>query len=768
METYHIHINGIVQGVGFRPFVYTIAKKLRINGTVRNDNDGVNISFNSSSSEKAHYFFNLLQSEAPVKARILSSSMKRVKKQHFEDFSIDVSKKNNTSVQTLVAPDYVLCEDCKQELHNPNNRRYRYPFITCTQCGPRFSIINTLPYERHNTSMYSSQMCPSCNAEYNDITNRRYFSQTNSCKKCGIKITLWINPKEPFQSNDTETILSYCQKILRKGKIIAVKGTSGYLLLCDAHQEKTIQRLRQKKQRPKKPFAVLYPDMNSVQRDFLISAQEITHLQHPSAPIILLKPKKETENKVALQAIAPGLNTIGVMLPSNPLLELLAKDFTKPLIATSANISGAPTIHKDAEALLHLFEIAAYILTHHREIIIPQDDSVLRLLPDSSQMVFMRRARGYAPIYHNNVKVNEKCILTLGALMKSTFTLGINTHIFVSQYLGSGGNYEYQETYKNTLEHFKKLYFAHPDIIVADLHQDYFTHQLAKEIALDSKADFFAVQHHKAHFTAVLAENNLLENTTDKIMGIIWDGTGLGTDGNIWGGEFFYFEKKHIRRLTHLEYTANIAGDKTAREPRLSALSFCQKQEDIPDFIKEKFTEKEFEVYSKMLFSTSIQTSSMGRFFDAVASILGLCDYSTYEGEAAMYLQIVAEKYFDENGYSLSSHYDMPPIIDGQLVITKWIKNIISEYLNGINIGWIAAKFHYSLVMLIKQIALKYQIKNLCFSGGVFQNTLLLFLVKYHLQEEFQLHFHKQLSPNDENISLGQFFYIHHNIDNEK
>lgn len=761
IKTYHIHINGIVQGVGFRPFVYVVAQRLNIKGKVRNDADGVNIWFNAN-ADTATQFLNILTTQAPPKAKILSFDIKEIEPQEFENFAIDTEQINTHKIDTLVSPDFVMCDACRKELYDKNNRRYRYPFITCTQCGPRFSIIEKLPYERYHTAMDSFSMCGVCQKEYVEITDRRYFSQTNSCPACGIQMTLWENKNQPLFS-DTESILSYCKQSFEAGKIIAVKGVGGYLLMCDANNANAIQMLRKRKHRPQKPFAILYPNMKRVVADFEISDAEQQFLQNPSGAILLLQPKSPIAHIVAMPHIAPYLNTIGVMLPANPLLDLLAYDFGKPLIATSANLSGAPIIHNDQDALQYLLKFADAIVMNNRMIVAPQDDSVLRFPKGDIQPVFMRRSRGFAPIYDNDLSISKKCILSLGALMKSTFAVSVNKHIFVSQYLGAGGNDEYEETYKKSLFHFLNLYQAQPQSIVVDMHPDYFTHQLGKTLAQDRGVECMEVQHHKAHFAAVLAENKLID-TTEKILGIIWDGTGLGTDTNIWGSECFLFENKQMNRMAHFQYFSHIAGDKLALQPRLSLLSIWDNEKDTPDIIANKFTPQELLVYQKLRKETSIKNSSAGRLIDAVASLLGLCDQSTYEGEAALYLQVQAEKYCSQYGYSFTDCYTAFNN-QGNIEIKSILQQIVEDQNQHIDPTFIAAKFHYSLIRIILSVAEKQGVQKIAFSGGVFQNTLLVSLLKYHLGKNFQLYFHHQLSPNDENISLGQLFYVEREID---
>jgi len=636
METYHIHINGIVQGVGFRPMIYHLAKKLKLNGYVKNDSDGVNVVFNASASE-AEGFLSQIKIEAPEKSQIISTKLVKTADQKYVNFTILVEDNNTCEKQVLLSPDLALCPSCRAELNDPENRRYRYPFITCTQCGPRYSIMNRLPYERHTTAMQAFTMCESCNDEYHDVVNRRFFSQTNSCADCGIALSLYRD-FSTVVPGDTEAILLRTKIYLQRGKIVAVKGIGGYLLLCDAHNSQAINTLRTRKHRPSKPFAILYPDIHSVQNSFELNQQEKELLESPAAPIVLLAPKSGEFDELAVKEIAQGLEHLGIMIPYNPLLELIAADFDKPLIATSANISGSPIIYKDEDALTYLFDIADYIMTNNREIIIPQDDSVVQVSKYTHQQIILRRSRGYAPSFLRYRPKTKQCILATGAFLKSSFTLVVNGNAFVSQFLGSGESFESQLMYKQTLEHWLEMYAVKPDIIVADMHPGYFSHEYARELAAKFEVELKQVQHHEAHFAAVLAENKLLSKT-EPVLGVIWDGTGLGTDQNIWGGEFFTYADNRMERVNHFGYFPTIAGDKTAMEPRIAALCAISKSDHQPKLLKEKFTDAEWNNYHVLIANAKLFTSSVGRIFDAVASLLGICDKQSYEGEAAMYLQ---------------------------------------------------------------------------------------------------------------------------------
>ena len=732
-----------------------------LNGSVSNREDGVHIFFNASNSQ-AELFFSKLIGDAPAQSKIISSQLQLSTDKHFTEFSIVVDEGGKKIKQVLISPDVAICTDCKNELHDINNRRYRYPFITCTFCGPRYSIINGLPYERHETSMNKFIMCGTCEGEYNKVDDRRFFSQTNSCHDCGVEPGIMSDPTS-ILSNDPKTILLHSKKFLEEGKILAVKGIGGYLLLCDANNPDTIKLLRNRKKRPAKPFAILYPSGEKVRNDFELNEQEKDLLESEQAPIVLLYPKQDAINNVDVSNIAPFLKRLGIMLPYSPLLDLIANDFDGPLIATSANISGSPVIYKDEEAAAYLFEIADFIIYYNRDIAVPEDDSVVQVAKYSNQKIILRRSRGYAPSFLYYHPKKEPTTLSFGAFLKSSFTLSINKNIFVSQFLGSGESYESQQMYKDTLEHWINLYNVRPAVIIADLHPGYFSHQYAIELSAKYEAAIKFVQHHEAHFAAVLAENGLLQSSKP-VLGVIWDGTGFGDDGNIWGGEFFRYENNEMTRCYHFDYFPAIAGDKLARQPRIAALCAAADVQPHPGMLKEKFTHTEWNNYHSLANSSNLFTSSAGRIFDAVASLLNLCDSQTYEGEAAMQLQVLAEEYVSKNGFEMDDCYFKERAHYYRIPTALLIQGIVTDIDYNKPADYIAAKFHYSLVRLIGFIAQNLDIETICCSGGVFQNTLLVDWTRREYDGKYQVYFHQHLSPNDENISFGQMIYYDNEI----
>lgn len=765
-----------MQGVGFRPFVYNLAKDFKLAGWVNNTTDGVHLQFNADEMV-AQKFYKHIISGAPALSKITDHSIARVNYEIYDSFEI-VESKIHDHPGLMLTPDFAMCDDCRTELNDSNNRRYQYPFITCTQCGPRFSIVKELPYDRPNTSMDSLAMCEACKDEYNNPQNNRHYSQTNSCPSCTVAMEMFDAAGNRLYGNN-EPIINAVIKELTEGKIIAIKGIGGYLLFADAANRKSINALRERKHRPSKPFALMFPNVEAIKEVADLDRCEEDALNDVSAPIVLVRFKPVSKKLLCTNEIAPGLSRLGVMLPYTPLFQLILQKFGKPLIATSANISDASIIYSDEEALRSLSAIADFIVTNNREIIVPQDDSVIQFTRYSKQKIIIRRSRGMAPSFFNYDCHSNETILATGALLKSSVTFVNNGNTFISQYLGNTESYEAQQAYSKTVQHFFDLFKKKAGVILTDKHPLYFSNSFAKNLAVNLKIKVREIQHHKAHFAAVLAENKLIELTTRKhfnvsaqepILGVIWDGTGLGDDGNIWGGEFFTYQNNTILRCSHFDYFPFILGDKMAREPRISALSICSVADIEDNFLRNKFTETEWNLYSKMLKENSVaprrrlMCSSVGRIFDAVASLLDLCDKQSYEGEAAMLLQERAQLYFDQNGLDMKESYFNDDMDYRHIPTASMIGKIVNDIRQN-STQCIAAKFHYSLVRLIDMVAKNMKSNKIAFSGGVFLNGLLVDLLQYHLSNKYQLFFHIELSPNDENISFGQMVYYDNKID---
>jgi hydrogenase maturation protein HypF len=748
MNTYHIHIGGLVQGVGFRPFVCRIAEKMGLQGWVSNGNDGVHTEINAT-KETADLFYHELLNNAPANAIIRSHHFQQIPAKNFSGFVIcpsDASAKPDL----LLTPDIAICEHCKKEITDPSNKRYQYPFTTCLECGPRYSIIQSLPYDRVNTSMVHLAMCDHCETEYNDINNRRHYSQTNSCLQCTIPIHFYDSNAVEI-CNEFNCIQVMVQKALQDGHIVAVKGIGGYLLLCDAANALAVETLRHRKHRPTKPFAVMYPSIAMMEDDLMITDKEKEALQSKAAPIVLCKLKEKPGSHLCVDVIVNGLDKLGAILPYSPLLHLIMEQWAKPLIATSGNLSGSPIVYTDDDALLLLTEYADFIVSFERAIVAPQDDSVVQFTQYHQHPIIIRRSRGMAPNYYPSPFRQDKNILAMGAELKSAFAIQAYNNLYVSQFLGDQGNYESQVSYKNTLAHLLGMLKVKPEKILVDSHPYYFVSQKGNELHQSWDVPITAIQHHKAHFAAVLAENNLLHKN-ELVLGVVWDGTGYGDDEQVWGGEFFLKQEDEIERYMHLDYFPQLLGDKMSKEPRVSAVSLLRNNMDHLMMIKDLFSAAEREYYLKLLQqSQHLLTSSMGRLLDGIAAILKIQSFNTYEGEAAMKLEVMARSCTDH-----SFDYYPIPVNKNRLEWSAMIEGIMRDVKGNVAVTFIAKKVFISLVMLIRNVALRSGTKKIAFSGGVFQNAFLVDLIIELLRNEFELFFHQQLSPNDECIGFGQ------------
>jgi hydrogenase maturation protein HypF len=520
--------------------------------------------------------------------------------------------------------------------------------------------------------------------------------------------------------------------------------------------------LRERKHRPVKPFAVMFADIPSIEAVAVVSKEEQSALESVASPIVLLETKNNICNEVIARAVTAGFSKIGAMVPYTPLFDLIVSQFGRPLIATSANISDAPVIFKDDEALESLFDVADYVLVNNREIVVPQDDSVIQFAKMSKQKIIFRRSRGLAPSYFDYACNTGKTVLATGASLKSTFTLVHNRNVYISQYLGDTGSFEAQKSYAETVQHFFDLFHLEPELVLTDKHPLYYSNEFARDLSSRLNIQFIQLQHHKAHFASVLAENNLIQQTGRPVLGVIWDGTGLGDDGNIWGGEFFSFENNQIERCAHFDYFPFILGDKMPANPRISAIAICRGLPGADDLLKSKFTAAEWQLYGQILDKSSLKCSSMGSIFDAVASLLNICNRQSFEGEAAMLLQDRAMDYLNRNDWIIQEHYfiECLPVISTFSIM----KQIIEDIQLNKPVEFIAAKFHHTLVLIVKGVAKSLGLKRIAFSGGVFLNSVLVDLLHLKLAKDFELFFHQELSPNDENISFGQFVMYDHQM----
>ncbi len=756
-STWHIHIKGLVQGVGFRPFVHQSALVFDLTGWVSNTKNGLRIEFNSD-EKKAIEFYKCILNKAPKLSVISNHQLLKIRKKTFHSFEI-IHRKIKRKTNLHITPDFTVCKKCIAETNLSEDRRHGYCFTSCTECGPRFSIYKKLPFDRENTSLKTFEMCYQCKEEYENINDRRYFSQTNSCEKCGVQQRLYDHNNHLISIDPNEVIEKVTSNWL-KGKIIAIKGIGGYLLTCDSTNPEAILKLRKRKKRLSKPFALMYPNIDFIKQEHDISLEEEKSLKSLAAPIVLVKPKKKF-NQITKKIIAPNLKQIGVMLPNTALFYLLLNKFNHPIIATSGNLNNSSIIFKDRSAINELLGVYDFILTNTLDIAVPQDDSVIKYT-QQSQRIILRRSRGLSPGYFSKgLNLSKHTFLTTGASIKSTFCLKHRDTTFISQFLGDLNNFDNLTNYISTITHVKELFDCEPNIILSDLHPNYHSTHYGEKLAKKLDVPFYKVQHHLAHFSAVLGENRL-HNKKKSVLGVIWDGHGYGDDGEMWGGEFFVFANLNFKRVLHFSYFETILGDKMAKNPSISALSCCSNLKKAEALLNSKFTSMELNLYNKKISNkNNIKTSSMGRIIDAVASLLDLIDTQTFEGEAALILEGIAQDYFDENQmYMEESYFNKKSYIHG--VSTQDLMSaIIDDIIIGKKKQFIAAKFFFSLTTLINSVADELQIKSIAFSGGVFQNRLLMDLIIFNLKKKFKLYFHKELSPNDENISFGQLIYYH-------
>lgn len=750
-KTYKIQLKGQVQGVGFRPFVFKLAKQLQLNGTVSNNENGVVI-FCVTSEKYAQQFLSKILQDKPEVAIITAHSIIEVPTEAFPNFSI-VSSEVDSQINLPLTPDFAICDSCKTEVSDEKNRRFKYAFTTCVHCGPRYAITTKFPFERAHTSLQSFEMCPICSEEYTNPNNKRFHSQTNSCKSCGIQLQL-VTASSENCTNTPQEMIPLVAQFLSEGAIVAIKNTNGYLLCCDASNPEAIATLRARKKRPNKPFAVLYPSIASIEKEFDVAASEAQLLQSRVAPIVILENTKNTT--IAVSDIAPNLHQTGVLLPSSALLEVLMQHLKKPIVATSGNMHGSPILSEEKEATKQLNMVADYFVHHNLEIQFPQDDSVVKV--SNQQHLILRRSRGLAPNYIDVSTPSTVPILAMGAHLKSTFAFLPNEQLYVSQYFGNLDSYDVSERYKTTLQQFFDLFETLPKTILVDKHLHYQSRILGTEFASEWRAKLQEIQHHKAHFASVLGEHDLFASE-EEILGVVWDGTGLGDDNQIWGGEFFTYQNKGINRLTHFEYYDWLANDKMAKEPRLALFSLLKEEER--DLVKHKFSDVEWNVYIKMSATNILKTSSVGRLFDAVASALHIVDINTFEAEAAMRLEDCAHSYSEEECIDFLAGKDYDEIPSKEIITA-----LVNAKKEGDSNSKLAFSFLYTLAKIIITVAQKNALKIIVCSGGVFQNSVLCKLLLHLTQKEgMDLKLNRKLSSNDENISFGQVMY-HLNIKN--
>jgi hydrogenase maturation protein HypF len=747
LKTYKIAISGQVQGVGFRPYVYGLAIQFSLVGTVSNNEEGVLIYASGLEESVNRFYTKLLQFPPPV-SHIKMSSITQIDTKKFKNFKIIHSNKIG-ELNLPLTPDFAICEDCKNDIQNPDNHRFNYPFTTCVNCGPRWAITQTFPFERNHTSIDELPMCEACKKEYTSPSDRRFHSQTNTCSTCGIELVL-LNNKLNKIAVSRENLFNKIARLLSEGAIIAIKNTSGYLLCCNAENEQVIEKLRIKKNRPNKPFAVLYPSVKFLKNELNLDEIQIKSLTSVKRPITIISLQNYKGNS-ALNAIAPGLNQLGVMLPYSGILQLLANELKFPIIATSGNIHGSPIISKTTDALEKLTTVADFFLQHNLLITHPQDDSVVKFSTKFKQKVLFRRSRGYAPNYINASINSDEKIMAMGAHLKSSIAFYPNKFLYISQYLGNLDSFDVYNRFISTVNSFTNIFEQQPEVVLIDKHPLYYSTQYGKEMAQKKNAKIIEIQHHKAHFAAILGEHNLFN---DKVLGVVFDGTGYGDDDAIWGGEFFNYQEAKIERINHVTYFDWLLGDKMSKEPRLSLLALSTN--DMNEILKEKFTKNELRTYQSLKITNKLKTSSIGRLFDAVASILNITDYNSYEGEAPILLENIVTTYDLKSCKSYLNTFEVG------LSSKEIIKNITIDFKAGVPMKIIVVNFLFTLANTIIKIAETSKYKHIACSGGVFQNTTLVDMLLELAPKEIKLYFHKDLAPNDENISFGQIMYYLH------
>lgn len=741
-----IRITGVVQGVGFRPYVYATALRHGLAGFVANDSAGVLIEVEGRETTVADFIHALGENPPPL-SRIESTQVEEITPSGEAGFSIQHSHPI-AGENTPVPPDIATCHDCLKELFDPADRRYRYPFINCTNCGPRFTIIQDLPYDRPQTTMAKFPMCAACAREYHDPLNRRFHAQPIACPDCGPK--LFLQPS----NLEGEIALLEAKRLLREGAIVAIKGIGGFHLACDATNNAAVMELRRRKGRVGKPFAVMAPSLESIHLYAEVNPEEARILTGRERPIVLLNRRKNSPDKLSA-LVAPGQIQLGFFLPYSPLHVLLLDE--TPLIMTSGNRSDEPIVRENEEALERLATLADAFLLHNRDIYMVCDDSVVRVL--DAQELPIRRSRGYAPL-PVQLPVSGPATLGVGGELKATFCLTRNQRAYLSQHIGDMENLETQQAYERTLEQMRRLFRIDPEVVVCDLHPGYLSSRWASEFADANRLPLIKVQHHHAHAAALMTEHSLPED--NQILAVAFDGTGLGTDGAIWGGEILQAGYRSFHRLGHLKYAPLPGGDSSIKKPYRIALSHLYAanlswNEDLP--CVQACSENERRILARQLSQNlnSPPTSSMGRLFDAAASLIGLRHEVSYEAQGAMELEALAAACCTTGAYEFAIEHQDGFIFDPAPI---W-REMIDDLRHNTSIPVIAAKFHRSVADLIVrscQLArAQTGLNTIGLTGGVFQNVYLLKLtMAAFMKEDFTVLIHRTVPPNDGGLSLGQ------------
>jgi len=746
----YLHVTGVVQGVGFRPFVYNLATRLGLSGWVLNSSSGVEIEV-AGLPEVVEEFVRRLQEEAPPLARIerVRVEPRPLSGPPSASFRILHSEARPGEFQPI-SPDVAICGDCLRELFDPRDRRYRYPFINCTNCGPRFTIIRDIPYDRPNTTMAPFVMCPDCQAEYDDPANRRFHAQPNACPVCGPQVEFRPSPTAPAVYG--EEAIQAVRAALRAGAIVAVKGLGGFHLACDATRDEPVARLRERKGRVDKPFAIMSFDLAAVERYCEVDDAERALLTSRQRPIVLLRRKPDAPIS---SLVAPNNRYLGVMLPYTPLHYLLlepADDFPVALVMTSGNYSEEPIVTDNDEALERLARLADAFLLHNRDIYARCDDSVTRIFAGAELPI--RRSRGYAP-YPVHLPFPVRPVLAVGAELKNTFCLTRERYAFLSQHIGDMENYETLRFFEQMVEQLERTFRVVPEAIVHDMHPGYLSTRYAREQATRKGLPLVAVQHHHAHIAACMAENGL---TGEKpVIGVAFDGTGYGSDGAIWGGEFLIADYASFRRAAHLRYMPLPGGDAAIRRPCRVALAYLWAagipwDESLPPVAAAPAAERAVLERQLQRGLQTVPTSSMGRLFDAVASLAGVRQTVNYEAQAAIELEMLVDGEVEEAyAFGIGEEVDPAPVI----------RAVVADVRAEVPAPIIAARFHNGVARMVRDVCLRLRAETglsaVALSGGVFQNITLMRKTVPLLEEAgFTVYVHRLVPPNDAGIALGQ------------
>ncbi|WP_456401288.1 carbamoyltransferase HypF [Persephonella sp.] len=740
---FKIRISGAVQGVGFRPFVYNLAVKYDLKGYVTNDNQGVLIEIEGEENS-LNKFLVSLNTEKPPLSHIFSMEIDELKLRGFTEFKI-LKSKNSGKKDVFILPDIFTCEQCINEMLDQNNRRYRYPFINCTNCGPRFSIIEKLPYDRKNTTMRKFKMCKLCEAEYKDPNNRRFHAQPNACPVCGPYVQL-------YSSNGTlisekEQGLKDCIDIISEGKIIAVKGIGGFHLTCLSVLDEPVKLLRERKHRKEKPFAVMFNSIEQIECYTEISEFEKSVILSPERPIVIVKKRENTDLS---NYVSPDLNRIGVFLPYTPLHFLLLNSIKKPLIMTSGNMSDEPIVKDNDKAFEKLSKFTDYILVHNRDIRNRVDDSVVRVI--NKRVSFVRRSRGYAPLPIKLPFYLKNKVLSVGCHLKNTVGIGFDDKGFLSQHIGDLETLEATENFEDTIKSLLDIYSFDPEVVISDMHPNYYSTKWAEKYSKEKGIKHVKIQHHYAHALSLMAENNIKD---EKILSVVWDGTGYGTDGNIWGGEFLITDYESFERVYHFKYFPLIGGEKAVKEPKRIALSIIfemygrniniNKNIETLKHFSDSELEKYHHIWKKKI--NSPLTSSAGRLFDGVASILGIRQTITYEGQSGM----IMENFYRSD---VKDHYSFS--INGGIIDFRPIFFDLIDDRSEVDVK--ISRFFNTLAQIVYKISEDFQDIKLGLTGGVFQNKPLTEKIINLIGEE-KILLQKKVPPNDGGISLGQLVF---------